>query len=213
MNEAEISPDRLTELIARIKQGDNDAAASVFIHFRPRLKKMIALRMDARLNGRVDPSDVLQETFFDYVNRAKDYSANEDMPFFLWVRMITGQKLLEIHRRHLKVQARDVSREISYHGGVIADASASHIAEQLVGQLSSPSSAMRRLERQMQLQKVLMNLSNTDREILGLRHFEELSNRDTALLLGVNENAASNRYVRALERLKAELSKVSGFFD
>jgi RNA polymerase sigma-70 factor (ECF subfamily) len=201
------------ETLERIRNNDADAVADVFAQYRDRLRRMVKLRLDRRLQGRVDPSDVLQEAFLDVSRRAAAYAANPEMPFFLWLRMMTGQKLLEVHRRHLKTQIRDADLEVSLYGGALPEANSTSLAAQLLGRLTSASQAVMRAELQIQLQQVLNSMDSIDREILALRHFEELSNGEIATVLGLTKAATSNRYVRALKRLKDDLSRIPGFFD
>ena len=199
-----------SEGLKRISQGDQDALAEIFSRYRARLRKMIRLRMDSRLQGRVDPSDVLQEAYIDISRRAPEQSKRADMPFFLWLRMITYQKLLEVHRRHLQTQQRDAARDISiYHGH--SDIDSKMLASQLLGQLTSASQMATRAEQQLILEEVLNQMDPIDREILTLRHFEELSNGEVAKVLSLSKSAASNRYVRAVIRLKERLSELPGF--
>jgi RNA polymerase sigma-70 factor (ECF subfamily) len=127
------------------------------------------------------------------------------MPMFLWLRFLTGQKLLQLHRRHLGVQARNAGREVSCSRWSAPEASSATLAAWLVGRLSSPSHAAARAELCSQLHTALDQIEPLDREILVLRHFEQLTNAEVAHVLGIQESAASKRYVRALERLKGVL--------
>ena len=197
--------------LERVAAGDQAALAGVFQQYRPRLRKMVQLRLDRRLQGRVDPSDVLQEAFLDISRRAADYALNPEMPFFLWLRMMTGQKLLEFHRRHLGTQQRDAGREISICQSY-PEVNSHLLASQLLGRFSTASQAAMRAEQQTKLEEILNGLEPIDREILTLRHFEELSNTEVAQVLGLSKSAASNRYIRALARLKNHLSDSPGFF-
>ena len=193
------------DLLDRIRSGDGQALAEVFSLCRPRLRRMVQLRMDRRLQGRLDPSDVLQEAWLDASHRAGEYAAHPTMSFFLWLRLLTGQKLLEIHRRHLGAKLRDAGREVSLYRGALPQASSVCLAAQLLGRLTTASQAAIRAERQRQIQEALDELEPLDREILALRHFEELSNSEAAEALGLTKSAASNRYVRALKRLRQTL--------
>jgi RNA polymerase sigma-70 factor (ECF subfamily) len=135
------------------------------------------------------------------------------MPAFLWFRWITGERLIDMHRRHLGTQARDAGMEVSLHRGPMPQATSVSLAELLLGRLTSPTRAARRAEMQVRLQDVLNTMDPIDREVLTLRHFEELSNSETAQVLGLTKSAASNRYMRALMRLKETLAAMPGFFD
>jgi RNA polymerase sigma-70 factor (ECF subfamily) len=198
---------------ARIALGDGSVLAEVFQEHRGRLRKLVQLRLDRRLQGRIDPSDVLQEAFLDVSRRAPEYAARDDMSFYLWLRLITGQKLLEIHRRHLGTQQRDAGREISLCQGPLPEVSSQLLASQLLGKFSSASHAAMRAEQQVRLEQLLNSLDPIDREILTLRHFEELSNSEVAQVLNMSKTAASNRYIRALKRFKDLLVGAPGFFQ
>jgi RNA polymerase sigma-70 factor (ECF subfamily) len=132
------------------------------------------------------------------------------MPFFLWLRFLTSQKLLELHRHHLGAQARDAGREVSLHRGSLPGTSSAALAAQLLGHLTQPSQAAIRAEMKIRLQDALNSMDPLDREVLALRHFEHLSNAETAQTLGIGESAASKRYVRALRRLKEILTSTPG---
>jgi RNA polymerase sigma-70 factor (ECF subfamily) len=174
---------------------------------------MILLRLDQRLTGRVSPSDVLQETYVDAMKRVPHLFENPDMPFFVWLRWIAGQRIVEVHRQHLGARMRDAGLEVSLHRGYPAAASSACLAAHLAGGLTSPSRAAIRGEMLAQLERALECLDPIDREVLALRHFEELSNNEVASLLGIQKAAASKRYVRALERLKGALAEIPGFFE
>jgi RNA polymerase sigma-70 factor (ECF subfamily) len=135
------------------------------------------------------------------------------MPLFLWLRFLVGQRLLLVHRQHLGVKARDAGRDVSLYQGALPEATSESLAAHLLGHLTSPSQAAARAELQLRLQQVLNGMETIDREVLALRHFEQLSNKETAHVLGIQERAASNRYVRALRRLKEVLSATPGFYE
>jgi RNA polymerase sigma-70 factor (ECF subfamily) len=201
------------DLLRRARAGDRQAVADLFALYRDRLRRMVRLRMDRRLQGRVDPSDVLQEAYLDLAKRLPDYLADRKLPFYLWLRLLTGQRLVALHRHHLGAQMRDAGQEVSLYHGALPQASSISLAAQLLGRLTSPTKAAMRAEMQLHLQEVLNAMDALDREVLVLRHFEELSNNETAAVLGIQKSAASNRYVRALKRLKDTLAAMPGFLD
>jgi RNA polymerase sigma-70 factor (ECF subfamily) len=201
------------ELRQRIERGDESALLEFFARHRDRLKRMVKLRLDRRLQGRIDASDVLQEACIDVARQAREYLASPSMPLFLWLRWITGQRLLILHRRHLGSKARDVGLEVSLHQGALPQATSVSLAAMLLGRLTSPTRAAQRAELQLRLQDALNAMDPIDREILTLRHFEELNNTETAQVLGISKTAASNRYIRALKRLKDALAGMPGFFS
>jgi RNA polymerase sigma-70 factor, ECF subfamily len=207
------APDDIPALVERALVGDEAALGELFQRHRPRLRQMVRLRLDRRLLGRVDPSDVLQEAYLDLARELRNYEGQPKLPFFLWLRLVTGQRLLRIHREHLGTSMRDAGREVSLYRGALPEASSQSLAAQLLGKMTSASQAVVRAEMQMKLQEVLNGLEPLDREIIALRHFEELSNQEAALVLGLSKSAASNRYVRALARLQKVLEAIPGFLD
>jgi len=199
--------------LLRQSSGDPEALGRVWQHYRERLRRLVRLRMDRRLQGRIDASDVLQEAFVDFASRVEEYIRQPDMPLFLWLRFLTGQRLQLLHRHHLGAQMRDAGREVSLHRGAMPQATSISLAAQLLGRFTSVTQAVHRAEMQMILQEAINSMDPIDREIVALRHFEELSNEETAQVLGIKSSAASSRHVRALKRLREVLQKTPGFFD
>ncbi len=171
---------------------------------------MVALRLDVRLQGRVDASDVVQEGYLDAMRRLDEFIRNPTVPFYIWLRFLVGQRVQEQHRRHLQTPGRDVGREVSIYRGAMPGASTSAMAARLLGKLTTPSEAAVRAERKLRLQEALNSMTPLDREILVLRHYEQMSNGDAALALGLDKSAASRRYTRALIRLREILSNHQG---
>jgi RNA polymerase sigma-70 factor, ECF subfamily len=201
------------DLLSRARAGDTRALAELFDRYRERLRRMVRLRLDRRLYGRLDPSDVLQEAFLDVARRFPQYAAAPAVPFYLWLRGLTGQRLIDLHRQHLGAHMRDAGQEFSLYRGALPQASSASLADQLLGRLTSPSQAAVRAEMQIRLQEALNAMDPLDREVVVLRHFEELSNHETAAVLGIKPPAASKRYIRAIARLKDILDAIPGFFD
>jgi RNA polymerase sigma-70 factor, ECF subfamily len=173
-------PDEIGDLLNRAANGDRQALSQLFDLYRSRLKKMVRLRLNRRLQGRVDDSDILQDAYLEAARRLPDYLRNPRAPFFLWLRRITGDKLLEVHRTHLATEMRDVNREISLHRGALPAANSVSLAAQLLGRLTSPSQAAIKAEMRIKLQEALNRLEPLDREVLALRHFEQLTNMEAA---------------------------------
>ncbi len=201
------------ELIRRAGEGDATALAALFGRHRDRLEKMVRVRLNRQLLGRVDPDDVLQETYVDLAGQLGNYPGPEAMPVFLWLRLLTGQRLARVHRRHLGTAKRDAGRESPARQGGAGEADAASMADFLVGRLTSPSGAADRAERARIVRAAIDALEPLDREIISLRTFEGLSNGEAAAVLGLAKAAASNRYVRAMGRLQAELEKIPGLID
>jgi RNA polymerase sigma-70 factor (ECF subfamily) len=197
----------ISQLFDRIRSGDAEAQAELFSRFRDRLRQMVRLRLDPRLQGRLDASDVLQDAYLDYSRRLVEYTANPEVPFYIWLRSLTGQRLMDLHRRHLGAKMRDAGREVSLYRGALPQASSVALAAQLMGKLTSASRAAIRAETQLKVQEALNNMDPLDREVLTLRHFEMLGNDETAQVLGIKKAAASNRYIRALKKLKGILGE------
>ena len=193
--------------------GDQSALAEFLGRHRKRLRQMVRLRLDRRLQGRVDPSDVLQEGYIDLAQRLPEYAKERPFSPYLWLRLVTGQRLLQIHRRHLGTAMRNAGREVSLYRGAVPQASSVSLAAQLLGRFTTASEAAVRAERQVQLQAVLNSMEPMDREILTLRHFEELSNGEASEVLGLSKTAANNRYIRALGRLRDLLERLPGVLD
>ena len=156
---------------------------------------------------------MLQEAYLDFAERAPEYVKNPEMPLYLWLRLITGQRLQLLHRHHLGAQKRDAGREVSLHRGAMPQATSVSLAAQLMGRFTSVTQAVQRAEMQVMLQEAINAMEPIDREILALRHFEELSNAETAEVLGIQPSASSSRHVRALKKLRETLSSTPGFFD
>jgi RNA polymerase sigma-70 factor (ECF subfamily) len=201
------------ELLRRARAGDQQALATLFARYRDRLRKMVRLRLDRRMAGRIDTSDVLQDAYLDMARRFPEYAAAPAVPFYLWLRALTGQRLVSLHRRHLGAEMRDAGREVSLERGGLPAASSASLAQQLLAGLTSPTQAAIRAEMLLRLQEALNSMDPTDREVVVLRHFEELSNVEAAEVLGIDTSAASKRYIRAIRRLKAILDAVPGFFS
>ncbi len=198
------------DLLLSARAGEASAVAALFTRYRDRLKRMVALRLDRRLSGRVDASDVLQEAYLEVHTRFREWVANPDLPFFLWLRLVTGQKLTDFHRHHLGAQMRDAGQEVSLYRGALPQASSASLAAHLLGKLTSVTDAAIRAEHKLIVQEALNTMDGLDREVLVLRHFEHLSNEECALVLGVKKSTASQRYIRALKRLKEILSSIPG---
>ncbi len=191
--------------LAVVRRGDEEALADLFSQYRHRLEQMVRFRLDQRLRGRVDPADVLQEAYIEVARRIDDYVADPTVSFYVWIRQITWQTLLTTHRRHLG-QKRDAGQEVllDRHYG---EQSSAHLVQHLAAGLTSPSQAAIRDESLSLLRNAIDTMDTVDREILLLRHFEQLTNAKVAEVLQLSPTAASNRYVRALKRLRTMLAR------
>ena len=191
-----------TDIEPRLRAGEESALAELFERHRPRLARMVELRLDPRLRQRIDPDDVLQETFLAARTRLDSFREQVELSPFVWLRLLAGQCLTENYRRHIGAQRRTAADEIHLPGAG-PTAHSGTVSIELVAALSSPSQVAIRGEEVNELTAALDAMDPIDREVLVLRHFEELSNGEVAALLGIQKTAASNRYIRALDRLRA----------
>src|SRR4051794_36206631 len=155
----------VSDLLGRAAGGDAAACEELFARYRPRLKRMVHLRLSRRLQGRVDDSDVLQEAYLDVSRRFGEYAADPKLPFYLWLRHLTGLKLAEVHRRHLGTQLRDADREVTLHRGGLPPADSASLAAQLMGAQTTPSQAAVRAETRLIVQEALDGMDPIDREV------------------------------------------------
>jgi RNA polymerase sigma-70 factor (ECF subfamily) len=194
---------RTNEVLLDAARNGNEGALAVLVErHRDRLERMVRLRMDRRLQGRVDPADVVQDAYLAVRGKFPQYCVDPRLPFFLWLRLEVGQKLVDLHRFHLGTKMRDAGQEVSLHRGALPQVTSLSLAEHLLGKLTTASQAAMRAELKIRVQEALNSMGPHDREVLILRHFEELSNAEAAQVLGIKPTAAVNRYVRALKRLK-----------
>jgi RNA polymerase sigma-70 factor, ECF subfamily len=198
------------DLIERARGGDRAALNALLGRHRDRLRRMVEIRLDTRLQARLDASDVVQEAYVEVAGRLEEYLRDPKLPLFLWLRLVVGERLMRLHRHHLGTQMRDAGREVSLYRGALPAASSAALAAQLLGKHTSPTQAVLRAERILRLQEALNTLDPMDREILSLRHFEELTAAEAAQVLGIEEPAAAKRYFRALKHLKDILAAMPG---
>lgn len=202
-----------SELLARLREdaaSSNDRFASVFSKMKERLRRIVKFRLDYRLAGRVSDSDVLQDCYLRAADRLNRFLDNPEFPFFVWLRMQVQQQVADVHRKHLLAEKRDARKEITLNAGAHrtpSNQTSMALAAHLVGQLTSASRLVERGEEIAALEKSLNEMNDMDREVIALRHFEELSSLETADVLGIEPAAASKRYVRALKRLKEIMAR------
>ena len=198
----------IEELERRLRGGDTQALAELFARDRERLWRIVEFRLAQPLRGRLGPDDVLQEAFLAASHRLKHYAESPATSPFIWLRMIVNQTLIDLHRQHLEAQKRNAAREVSVDGMPYVEATSASVAIQLVGVFTSPSRAAARADILGLVQAAIEQMDPIDREVLALRHFEELTNSEVAEALGIEQKAASIRYIRALRRLKEILVQV-----
>ena len=197
------------KLIRRARDGDTEATEQLLVRHRERLRKMVAMRLDKRLAARVDPSDVLQEAMVDASRRLPEYLSQPSRPFYPWLRQIAWDRLIDLHRYHIDAEKRTVLREDRW-SPTLNEESVCELADQLVASDTNPSRQMMRAEMYARVRAVLKQLYPHDRELLVLRHLEQLSVREIADVLGISESTVTTRHLRALQRLRRLLGDELG---
>ncbi len=197
------------ELLDQLRSDGEQVLANAFAANRDRFWHLVNFRMDRRIAARVDADDVLQESFVAAVGRLDHYLRDPSFSLFAWLRMIVSQTLVDVHRRHFGAEMRSAGREVSIGKQNYPQTTSVSLASQLVANQTSPSGAAQRDESHQQLTEAIERMSTLDQETIALRHFEGLSNSETAEVLGISVTAASNRYVRALSRLKEILEELN----
>jgi RNA polymerase sigma-70 factor (ECF subfamily) len=197
------------QLIDQASQGDTAARQQLLVRHRDRLRSMVRVRLDHRLAARVDPSDVVQEALGDAAVKLSDYLRRRPLPFYPWLRRLTWERLVKLHRRHLRAKSRSVLREDPGLPG-LPDESALELARKLIAPGASPSSHLLREELRGRVQAALAQLNEVDREVLVLRYLEQLPNAEIGAVLGISEGAVKMRHLRALERLRGLLADEQG---
>ncbi len=193
-------------LIECARQGDRSAVDHLFALHRERLRAMVALRLDRRLAGRVDPSDVVQDAMTEASRRLTEYLSRDDYPFYPWLRRIAWDRLIQLHRVHVLASKRSVDRE-ARPTVELSDASVCYLADHLQGSIASPSQLVVQEESRQAVRRALEQLDENDREIILLRHVEQMPTKEIAAMFGVSYDALRSRYRRALEQLHALLSE------
>ena len=205
-----MTTETIEQLIDQAKSGDEHALAELFNRYKRQLRSMIAFRMDHKLKGRVDPSDVLQEAYLDLAQKLPEFES-KGMSFFVWLRLVVSERLIATHRHHLDVQKRDAGKEIRVAAAGNGNASSMILAEHLLGQYTSVVGQAIKAEQQTKLKSVLDQMDETDREVIALRIFERLSNGEAAEVLGLTKQTTSKRFFRAIERLRETVLEIPGF--
>ena len=195
------------DLLREVKDGDSQAVERLLARHRESLHRMIELRMDQRIKRRVDVSDVVQDVLIEANRRLKDYLQNPGMAFHLWIRQIAKDRLIDAHRRHRVSAKRSIDREQpSFVRGAV-DQSSLDVVAQLSDPAMTPAAAASQRELAAQVETVIARLGESDREIILMRHYEQLNNGEIAAALGLSEPAASMRYLRAIRRLREMLDE------
>jgi RNA polymerase sigma-70 factor (ECF subfamily) len=199
------SPDSTKRLLDDAKTGESSAVDRLLSEFREPLRKVIDLRLDPVLGRRVDASDIVQDVLIEANQRLTQYLGNPTMPFHLWLRHLAQDRIIETHRWHRQAQRRSIDKEQPIQAPAWADQSSVQLVAQLIDTDRTPASAAIQQELQRRLTDALSQLDEADREVILMRHHEQLSNQDVAATLELTEAAASMRYLRALRKLRAVL--------
>jgi RNA polymerase sigma-70 factor (ECF subfamily) len=194
------------ELLRRADEGDRSAVDALLDRHRPRLLKLVSIHMDPRTVSRFDPSDVVQDALIEAQRQLPEYLRDRPLSFYPWLRRLAWEQLVRYHRRHIRVQARSVTREVRASFDLY-EHSALRLASELVDCATSPSGRFLRAESQRRVRDALRRLAANDREVLVLRFLEGLSQREAGDVLGITEGAVNMRQLRALQRLQRLLDE------
>jgi RNA polymerase sigma-70 factor (ECF subfamily) len=197
------------DLLARARSGEDLAVQELLARYRDRLRQMVSVRMDPRLSARVDPSDVVQDAMAAAIQQLPAYLGRGDDAFYPWLRQIAVERLIDAHRRHVGAQRRSIVRE-EHRNVYMSDASTLLLAERIAASGTSPSGRAMRAERKQWVRAALDRLEPEEREIVILRHLEQMPHKEIAAVLEVTPEAARSRYRRAMERLAALLTDTAG---
>ena len=191
-------------LLDRCAAGDRSAADQLFERCRPRLLRMMAVRLDPNIAARVDPSDVVQESLAEAHQKLPAYLQSRPVKFYPWLREIAWQRLVKIHRTHIAANRRSVHRE----DGVLPlpDESTAQLVDRLASPDTQPPERAVRSEIHERVRRALDELADSDRELLVMRYLEDMPQEEVAQALAITPNAAKKRHRRALERLELALS-------
>jgi RNA polymerase sigma-70 factor (ECF subfamily) len=198
------------DLLGRATAGDSRALDELLARHRERLRQMVDLRLDRRLQAQVNAADVVHDACAEVPARLGEYLRDPRLPFFLWLRLVVGERLVALHRQHFGAPTRDAGLEVSLYRGALPRASSAALAARLLGKHTATAQALARAERMLRLQEAINTLDPVDREVVSLRHFEELTLAEAARVLGIGEAAAAKRYVGALKHLKDILAALLG---
>ncbi len=190
----------IEEHMTRAIAGDETARHALLDLYRDDLRRMVDARMDRRLSVRVDASDVVQDALVDAWRRMDEYFHDQPLPFLAWLRQIVNERMIDTHRRHVVSQRRGVGREVP--APAITNESAVVIARELYANDTSPSNRLACKEFHAQLSDAISSLPETDREILVMRHIEQLDTAQIAEALNITPGAVKARLLRALLKLR-----------
>lgn len=201
------------ELLNAARQGNADAVNRLLERHRNSLRQMVQLRLDRALARRVDASDIVQDVLLEASDRLPDYLGDPKMPFHLWLRHLAKDRIIDMHRQHRGAQRRSLDREQALASPGFGDQSSFDLAAQLKDDELTPAAASIRKELEARFLAALDTMDDEDREILLMRHFEQLGNTETAEALGLSPAAAGMRHLRALRKLRSILGERQSQID
>jgi RNA polymerase sigma-70 factor (ECF subfamily) len=193
--------DETQNLLAEVRDGDAEAVNSLINRHRDAVHRLVRMRIDQAIAARVDASDVVQDVMLEASQRLGDYLQDPVMPFHLWLRQLAKDRLIDMHRRHRAAKKRSVDREQAVTSLAHDDQSAADLAQLLEDAELTPAAATVRREMEQRFLEAVNQLSDSDREIIMMRHFEHLSSAEVAQALEMRTAAAGMRYLRALRKL------------
>ena len=196
--------EQTSELLVEARLGDSSAIDELLDRHRNSLRRLVDFRLDGKIKRRIDVSDVVQDVLVEASRRLQDYLANPTMAFHLWIRQIAKDRIIDAHRRHRVSAKRSVDREQPLAAAPV-DQSTMELAGQLCDPQLTPAAAATQRELAIHVQAAIEHLDENDRDIILMRHYEQLSNQEIAVALELTEPAASMRYLRALKRLRKVL--------
>jgi RNA polymerase sigma-70 factor (ECF subfamily) len=200
--------EREATLLTSLRCGNRAAVGDLFELHRERLLRVVHVRLSPRLRQRVDTADVVQETYLVASKRIDEFLSQQEGSLFVWLRFLAVQKVVDLHREHLRAMKRSMAREVGAE-----HTSSAQILANLIATTSTPCAKAMRGELRDRLTQVIQEIPESDRNILLLRHFEQLTNQEVAETLKMNQSSVSTRHVRALVKLKSLLIQHDEFRD
>lgn len=197
------------ELLNEVRQGDDDARNRLLQRHRDAVHRLVKMRLDVKLQRRVDVSDVVQDVLLEANRRLGDYLVQNAMPFHLWLRQIAQDRIIDAHRRHRGSAKRSIDREQQL-APAADEASAIELVARLEDPELTPAAAVAQAELAQRVEQAIAAMDEGDAEVLVMRHYEHLSNQEVAQSLGLSEPAAGMRYLRAMRRLRELLKPGAG---
>lgn len=198
-------PTLVADLLDRAAGGDQAALEELLSLHRAAIRRMVEMRLDRQIARRVDASDIVQDVLIEAHRRAPEYLRNPPLEFGIWLRQIARDRLIDAHRRHRGAARRSVDRE--RHLVQYPDQSALDLSAVLWDRQATPATEAMAAELRRRFDDAIAQLDEVDREVLVMRHHEQLGNSEVARALNLSEPAAGMRYLRALRRLRGLLAE------